>query len=252
MGCDGRPSTALTGMTASSLSNRMRRDATSCSSMKLPAALESISSGVQVTRGENETFIESGAVSILDGISNHEELSDSQTQLDEMKTKYSEMESRLKSTELQVEKLKAENEERKVAFSVALGIGGYYSGDTILVYKDIFTNIGNHYNELNGVFTAPVNGVYYFRVALFGIVERNSGIHCNLRKNGIITLMAGLWEYIAISQHHVVNAASLLLEKGDRIDVQLQGTRIYDDSHKRNTLSGFLLFPMGGSDYYDP
>lgn len=95
-----------------------------------------------------------------------------------------------------------------------------------------------------GHFTAPVRGVYYFRIALFGIVERNSGIHCNLRTNGNVTLKAGLWEYIAKSQHHVANAASLLLEQGDVVDVQLGGTTIYDDSHKRNTFSGFLLFPV--------
>lgn len=95
-----------------------------------------------------------------------------------------------------------------------------------------------------GHFTAPVRGVYYFRIALFGIVERNSGIHCNLRTNGNVTLKAGLWEYIAKSQHHVANAASLLLEQGDVVDVQLGGTTIYDDHHKRNTFSGFLLFPV--------
>uniref|UniRef100_A0A8C8FDX7 C1q domain-containing protein n=1 Tax=Oncorhynchus tshawytscha TaxID=74940 RepID=A0A8C8FDX7_ONCTS len=139
--------------------------------------------------------------------------------------------------------------ERKVAFSVTLGVGGYYGGyygptSTTLVYKDILTNIGNHYNPTNGHFTAPVRGVYYFRIALFGIVERNSGIHCNLRTNGTVTLKAGLWEYIAKSQHHVANAASLLLEQGDVVDVQLGGTTIYDDSHKRNTFSGFLLFPV--------
>uniref|UniRef100_A0A3P8ZWM9 C1q domain-containing protein n=1 Tax=Esox lucius TaxID=8010 RepID=A0A3P8ZWM9_ESOLU len=137
-----------------------------------------------------------------------------------------------------------------VAFSVALGINGYYGPfetSTTLVYKDIFTNTGEHYNPLNGVFTAPVRGVYYFRIALFGIVVPNSGIHCNLRRNGVITLKAGLWEYIVMSQHHVANAAALLLEKGDLVDVELGGTQIYDDSHKRNTFSGFLLFPVAAN-----
>uniref|UniRef100_A0A674AA10 Complement C1q-like protein 2 n=1 Tax=Salmo trutta TaxID=8032 RepID=A0A674AA10_SALTR len=152
-------------------------------------------------------------------------------------------------TQSQLEDMKTQNSERNVAFSVTLGVGGYYGGyygptSTTLVYKDILTNIGNHYNPTNGHFTAPVRGVYYFRIALFGIVERNSGIHCNLRTNGNVTLKAGLWEYIAKSQHHVANAASLLLEQGDVVDVQLGGTTIYDDSHKRNTFSGFLLFPV--------
>ncbi|XP_042170273.1 uncharacterized protein LOC112240073 [Oncorhynchus tshawytscha] len=210
------------------------------------------------------------------------ELTVTQSQLEDVKTQNSEMEFRLRTAEDQVKLLKAENQalemrtldvssnysqsqvelqkteleelkrqntERKVAFSVTLGVGGYYGGyygptSTTLVYKDILTNIGNHYNPTNGHFTAPVRGVYYFRIALFGIVERNSGIHCNLRTNGTVTLKAGLWEYIAKSQHHVANAASLLLEQGDVVDVQLGGTTIYDDSHKRNTFSGFLLFPV--------
>ncbi|XP_071261017.1 complement C1q-like protein 2 isoform X3 [Salvelinus alpinus] len=177
------------------------------------------------------------------------ELAVTQSQLEDVKTQNAEMEFRLRTAENQVKLLKAENQERKVAFSVTLGVGGYYGGyygptSTTLVYKDILTNIGNHYNPTNGHFTAPVRGVYYFRIALFGIVERNSGIHCNLRTNGLVTLKAGLWEYTAKSQHHVANAASLLLEQGDVVDVQLGGTTIYDDSHKRNTFSGFLLFPV--------
>ncbi|XP_071261016.1 uncharacterized protein [Salvelinus alpinus] len=189
------------------------------------------------------------------------ELAVTQSQLEDVKTQnaalelrtldvssnYSQSQVGLQKTEL--EELKRQNTERKVAFSVTLGVGGYYGGyygptSTTLVYKDILTNIGNHYNPTNGHFTAPVRGVYYFRIALFGIVERNSGIHCNLRTNGLVTLKAGLWEYTAKSQHHVANAASLLLEQGDVVDVQLGGTTIYDDSHKRNTFSGFLLFPV--------
>ncbi|KAI4881183.1 hypothetical protein NFI96_026240 [Prochilodus magdalenae] len=59
----------------------------------------------------------------------------------------------------------------KVAFSFASGVHGYYgpvTTETTLVFHKQITNVGNAYNVITGVFTAPVRGVYYFRFNLLG------------------------------------------------------------------------------------
>lgn len=94
-----------------------------------------------------------------------------------------------------------------------------------------------------GLFTAPVNGVYYFRFngwdARFSNVLRVKLYHNDktITESYDVNDNVG---YISLS-----NAFVLQLEKGDVVYMVLRSnSSIWDDSNNRTTFSGFLLFAL--------
>ncbi|XP_062321861.1 uncharacterized protein LOC134023611 isoform X9 [Osmerus eperlanus] len=173
-------------------------------------------------------------------------LSIGERHVEELKAFDAALEARLSLSEHHVEELKAENEGRpKVAFYTALinsGTVGPFNTETPLVYSKVFTNIGNAYSPVTGVFTAPVRGVYYFRFTAADL--RSSGrIGIQMYKNDLQIMFN-----LAINDsnfRYAVNAVTLELEQGDMIMMRLpSGYGLFDDSNNHNTFSGFLLFPM--------
>ncbi|XP_036414748.1 complement C1q-like protein 2 [Colossoma macropomum] len=159
------------------------------------------------------------------------------TELEELKTKNNDFDN-------QVEKLKKENQERKVAFSASLSGGeaghtGPYSTGITLVYKHVFTNIGNAYNPVTGFFTAPVRGVYHFRFSLHGGAGRSATVE--LHKNG--QHIAGTHAYQPQGNVSSSNGVSLLLEVGDVVCLKVSANAwVYDDWFHHSTFSGQMLF----------
>ncbi|KAG9283506.1 complement C1q-like protein 2 [Astyanax mexicanus] len=152
----------------------------------------------------------------------------------------------LKITENNVNILKKENQERKVVFSASLSGGewanhGPYSTDVTLVYKHVFINIGNAYNPVTGIFTAPVRGVYEFKIYVFGYSGRPVSV--SLQKNGHHVTGAH-----ALQDQHDVNSSngvSLLLEVGDVVCVKVNANAwVYDNTNHVTTFSGQMLFPV--------
>ncbi|XDV25795.1 hypothetical protein PO909_029652 [Leuciscus waleckii] len=146
----------------------------------------------------------------------------------------------------QVEELRKENRDREIAFSASLmqssnGYIGPFTSEITLTYRNVITNIGNAYNPITGVFTAPLKGAYMFRVSVFGYGPTPSA--AAIYKNGERVVMA--YAHQPQRELHSSNGVVLILEVGDVVYVRLwPNTRIYDDQYNHNTFSGFLLFPL--------
>lgn len=153
----------------------------------------------------------------------------------------------MKVSETQLEALKRENAEQpKVAFSADLGIRGNLGPQTTeitLTFNNVLTNIGNNYNSITGLFTAPVKGVYYFRFTICGL-QINQSTGASLYKNGQKIVSVGQWLFH--NQHrYASNGAVLQLEVGDVVCMKLlPGYTIYDSPDNLSTFSGFLIYPL--------
>ncbi|XP_062391652.1 cerebellin-1-like [Sardina pilchardus] len=155
------------------------------------------------------------------------------------------VEIRLTSVENEMGNLKINiSDTPKVAFSVALTDAGYvgpYNIDITLVYKKIFSNIGNAYSHVTGIFTAPLRGVYYIRFTAQGISASNKLV-MRLMKNG--QQIMAMYEY-PNGNEYVNNAVVLQLEVGDLIYMQLpSSSQTFDNTDNHTTFSGFLIFPL--------
>uniref|UniRef100_A0A3B5LZE5 C1q domain-containing protein n=1 Tax=Xiphophorus couchianus TaxID=32473 RepID=A0A3B5LZE5_9TELE len=140
----------------------------------------------------------------------------------------------------------AESDMSKVAFSTSLLLTSegftYYPEFTTLVYKNVFTNIGNHYSPVTGYFTAPVRGVYYFRFT-GQLAFNDDTIRLRLVKNEDPIVLSGDRVSEFDREDNVSNGAVLHLEINDVVAIQLGGY-VWDDNYHRTTFSGFLLFAL--------
>ncbi|KAL3059492.1 hypothetical protein OYC64_014159 [Pagothenia borchgrevinki] len=151
-------------------------------------------------------------------------------------------------TENQVEALRRDAEVKQVAFSASLlasgeGTIGPFNTHTNLVFRNVFSNIGNAYNPNTGFFFAPVRGAYHFEFYIGGYGHSSHGSCAALIKNGEIVCMA--YEHQTSGFAKSSNGATLLLEVGDVLFLRLWGnSKIYDDANHHSTFSGHLLFTM--------
>ncbi|XP_048011576.1 uncharacterized protein LOC125245136 isoform X5 [Megalobrama amblycephala] len=142
--------------------------------------------------------------------------------------------------------LRKENRDREIAFSASMmesgsGYIGPFPTEITLTYKKVFTNIGNAYNPITGIFTALLKGAYMFRVSVYGV--GGTSVTVSIVKNGehVVTAYDNQPQNALNSSNGVV----LILEVGDVVYVRLwPNTRIYDNENKHCTFSGFLLFPL--------
>ncbi|XP_062579298.1 uncharacterized protein LOC134241252 isoform X2 [Saccostrea cucullata] len=106
-----------------------------------------------------------------------------------------------------------------------------------LVFPHIILNEGNGYNSNDGVFTAPVNGIYLFYSSLTSY--STDYCSCYIVRNGSIKVR--LYTGAAHDQS-VSNMVLLLLQKNDRIWLKMAaGTRIYSNENSPSTFSGYLI-----------
>ncbi|XP_048036101.1 complement C1q-like protein 4 [Megalobrama amblycephala] len=123
------------------------------------------------------------------------------------------------------------------------GFIGPFTTEITLTYRNVFTNIGNAYNPITGVFTAPLKGAYMFRFSLYG--DGGTAATVSIIKNGEIVVSSNDNQVQAQDRLNSSNGVVLILEVGDVVCVRLwSGRRIFDNESNRNTFSGYLLFPL--------
>ncbi|ROJ01916.1 Complement C1q-like protein 4 [Anabarilius grahami] len=144
------------------------------------------------------------------------------------------------------DEMNKKNEDREIAFSAGLlesgdAYIGPFTTEITLTYRKVFTNIGNAYNPITGVFTAPLKGAYMFRFSLFG--HGPNVATAAIYKNGQKMVIAN--DYHPQDDLNSSNGVVLILEVGDVVYVKLwSGRRIRDSENNHNTFSGYILFPL--------
>ncbi|XP_048035818.1 complement C1q-like protein 4 [Megalobrama amblycephala] len=121
------------------------------------------------------------------------------------------------------------------------GYIGPFTTEITLTYRKVFTNIGNAYNPITGIFTAPLKGAYMFRISVYG--HGGTAATADIYKNGKQVVIAH--DNRPQNDLNSSNGVVLILEVGDVVYVRLwSGRRIFDSQNNHNTFSGYLLFPL--------
>lgn len=106
-------------------------------------------------------------------------------------------------------------------------------------FPRVLTNQQRHFNPLQGIYTAPVNGTYVFsfHLAVSGRALK-VGLFCNFYP--IVRATEGA------DQSTCSHAITLHLSVGDRVWLQVKDALtngIYTDRESSSTFSGYLLYP---------
>ncbi|XP_041841903.1 complement C1q-like protein 3 isoform X2 [Melanotaenia boesemani] len=151
------------------------------------------------------------------------------------------METRLKESENQILELKS-NGATKIAFSAATGGNGAigpFSGETTVIYRNVITNVGNAYNQVTGIFVAPVPGIYYF--TFFYHAGGSNRVYLALMKNNQDVVTAYDHQTNHDGADNGGNATFLQLQQGDQVYVRLGANTHVWGNNEITTFSGVLL-----------
>ncbi|CAJ1085945.1 cerebellin 11 [Xyrichtys novacula] len=176
-----------------------------------------------------------------------DELTRQKSEVERLNKENEGLETRLNATEKEVDELKQNSGKApQIAFSASLAnFGEIYKGpctDKTLIFKRIFSNTGNGYDNNTGVFTAPVNGLYYFSFSTYGYNTHVMG--AILVKNGI--RQVSTYDHPSDDgSDSSSNSVVLRLAAGDKVHMELWDKgRVFDNLNGHTTFSGFLIFPV--------
>ncbi|XP_043100893.1 cerebellin 11 [Puntigrus tetrazona] len=136
----------------------------------------------------------------------------------------------------------------KVAFTASMSSTpsahrGPFSSETKLIFDKVLTNIGNAYDPVKGVFTAPVKGVYYFRYSGAAFSSQDMGL----------SIFKGTARFVSSYEYNsgerndqISNGAVMELDVGEEVYMNLWiRTWIFvDRRYNYSTFTGYLLYPL--------
>ena len=129
----------------------------------------------------------------------------------------------------------------KPCFSASRRAGNVSTGYTI-IFDHVEVNQQNGYNSTNGVFTAPVSGLYLF--SFYGMTE-DTGNAFGIRayKNG--DTYERFWPYThhsgASAHKHVSGTQIVPMNTGDTFKFNVQTGTLYGGSNGHNSFVGYLI-----------
>ncbi|XP_053716045.1 cerebellin 11 [Synchiropus splendidus] len=167
-------------------------------------------------------------------------------EVEALKKESQEMRTRLAASEEVIKTLARKTNSIAVAFSTSLAnVGEVYTGpctEKTLIFKRVLTNTGEGYDVDTGVFTAPVEGLYYFSFSTYGYNTHLVG--AILMKNN--ERQTSTYESASMDgSDSSTNSAVLHLAAGDRVYVELwDNARVFDNLNAHTTFAGFLIYPQ--------
>ncbi|XP_037614187.1 complement C1q-like protein 4 [Sebastes umbrosus] len=175
-----------------------------------------------------------------------DEVARQKAEVDRLKKENEGLKTRLDATEEEIDKLKQSKAAPQIAFSASLAnVGEIYRGpctDKALIFKRVFSNTGNGYDQNTGIFTAPVNGLYFFSFSTYGYNTHVMG--AILMKDGVRQIST-YDNPSADGSDSSSNAVVLQLAAGDKVYMELwDNGRVFDNLNGQTTFSGFLVFPV--------
>ncbi|XP_062590531.1 multimerin-2-like [Saccostrea cucullata] len=129
---------------------------------------------------------------------------------------------------------------KKVGFSASVSSTDSSWNSGTLVFPSVITNEGNGYNPSNGIFTAPIAGMYVFFVNIQSYQNKN--IYVDIVLNGstkVRTMAYGTngHDYYDAGPNMVV----LTIQKGDAVWIKYFTGSGYYNNGPITTFSGFLI-----------
>lgn len=130
---------------------------------------------------------------------------------------------------------------RKVAFSVTHPLG-FTSRSGQIVFPHILSNVGGCYNNQNGVFTAPVDGVYVFFCKITQAIN-NRDFYYQFILNGSVKTITLVYGRSDDSFRTSSSLIVLQLSRGDRVWIKMQqgGSHLGHVEGGDQSFSGFML-----------
>uniref|UniRef100_A0A671QTG0 Cerebellin 11 n=1 Tax=Sinocyclocheilus anshuiensis TaxID=1608454 RepID=A0A671QTG0_9TELE len=159
---------------------------------------------------------------------------------------YSELKDLIQELQKQIKGIFSESP--KVAFTASMSNTedthrGPFSTETKLIFDKVLTNIGNAYDPVTGVFTAPVKGVYYFRYSGSAFSSHDMGL----------SIFKGTARFVSSYEYNsgerndqMSNGAVMELDVGEEVHMRLWiRTWIFvDPRYNYSTFTGYLLYPL--------
>ena len=130
-----------------------------------------------------------------------------------------------------------------VGFTVFADAHAYYDDGELIVFTNITSNIGGHFQPATSSFLCPVTGVYYFSLSV-GNVDSNYVASVRLMKEEL-HLLSAYCRPDGVLQS--ATAAVTTCERGQSVWVQASGDNrgVYGHPSLRLTsFSGFLLHAL--------
>lgn len=128
-----------------------------------------------------------------------------------------------------------------VAFNAYNPVDKSLDTSQILVLQTVRLNEGNGYDNVLGIFTAPVTGLYFFIAHMCNYASRGMYYDIILEHSTI----ARSTQYNNVQYDCSSSNALAIVTKGQRVYVRCTSgntsPQLYDDSHRQSSFSGFLL-----------